>query len=965
MIFEPPVPGMRFLAHEVVQTSAMDCGPASLKSILEGFGIPVSYGRLREACQTDVDGTSIDTIEDLAVQLGLQAEQIMIPSDHIIIEEAQVLPAIAVIRLPNGLTHFLVLWGRFGNRLQLMDPASGRRWTSWDRFRHELYTHTMPVDAQAWRDWAGSPGMIEPLKRRMLNLELGGEQIETLIEDALIDPGWYSLAALDAAVRMVTALVDARGIEKGTIAGNLLVEFIARSRQNPPVGDSGDVVRDAQRVDSPGDAPQALTIPEVYWSVTPLPIQAGDPGAPMLLLRGAVLVRITGVQEAPQPGEAGTGATAVEFETSAVETLTTPQPLSPDLVAALSEPATRPEREIYHALKEDGLLTPVILVMALFIAALAVLVEALLLQGMLRVGESLGAGSQRFWAFVVMIAFVTLPLLLEIPLTSTVLRMGRRLETRLRIAFLEKIPRLGDRYFRSRLTSDMTQRAYELRQLRSLPDLGVQLLRLFFQLILTTLGIIWLDPPSALVAILGTALFIVFSFLSTPVMQESEMRFRTNTGALSRFYLDALLGLVPIKSHGAERSLRRQHEMQLFEWMRTGRQMYNLSSFIQGAGVLIYTVFSVLIVFSYLVRGGNPASMLLLFYWTLSLPTIGASLAGAVQQYPMLRSRYLRLLEPLGAPDEEEAWVAGGEAAPVGETADPLESENQVGPVRVSIQDVDLVAGGNPILEDISVDFRAGEHVAIIGPSGAGKSSLVGLLLGWHRPARGRILVDDLPLDGMSMRKLRRSTAWVDPAVQLWNWSFYENLRFGSQEEASAPMGQVIRDADLFSVLERLPDGLKTPLGEGGGLVSGGEGQRVRLGRALMKQQVRLVVLDEPFRGLDRQTRRDMLRRARDHWGQATLLCVTHDVAETRSFERVLVIEQGRIVEDGSPQSLEQDPDSHYSAMLAADERVYQDFWSDPGWRKWVIADGKLEEHQPAEQSLNKGTSSAGPLQQR
>jgi ABC-type bacteriocin/lantibiotic exporter with double-glycine peptidase domain len=72
--------GRRWVVPEVVQTSAMDCGPAALKCILEGFGIPVSYGRLREACQTYVDGTSIDTMEEVAVQLGLDAEQIMLPA---------------------------------------------------------------------------------------------------------------------------------------------------------------------------------------------------------------------------------------------------------------------------------------------------------------------------------------------------------------------------------------------------------------------------------------------------------------------------------------------------------------------------------------------------------------------------------------------------------------------------------------------------------------------------------------------------------------------------------------------------------------------------------------------------------------------------------------------------------------------------------------------------------------------
>ncbi|MBV9403854.1 MAG: hypothetical protein JO211_00810, partial [Acidobacteriaceae bacterium] len=80
----------------------MDCGPAALKCLLDGFGRPVSYGRLREACQTGIDGTSIDTMEAVAGQLGLQAEQIMLPLDHLFIAEAQTLPAIVVVKLPNG-----------------------------------------------------------------------------------------------------------------------------------------------------------------------------------------------------------------------------------------------------------------------------------------------------------------------------------------------------------------------------------------------------------------------------------------------------------------------------------------------------------------------------------------------------------------------------------------------------------------------------------------------------------------------------------------------------------------------------------------------------------------------------------------------------------------------------------------------------------------------------------------------
>src|ERR671919_2112529 len=172
----------RFFVPEVVQTSAMDCGPASLKCLLEGFGIAVSYGRLREACQTDVDGTSIDTLEEVAVQLGLEAEQMMLPVDHVLLPEAQALPAIAIVRLPSGVTHFVVAWRRHGPVVQLMDPATGRRWPTGQRFLHELYVHTMPFPAAAWREWAGSEACLGALRRRLEQVGLSGRTMTGLVE---------------------------------------------------------------------------------------------------------------------------------------------------------------------------------------------------------------------------------------------------------------------------------------------------------------------------------------------------------------------------------------------------------------------------------------------------------------------------------------------------------------------------------------------------------------------------------------------------------------------------------------------------------------------------------------------------------------------------------------------------------------------------------------------------------------
>ena len=202
-----PLKARRLIIPEVVQTSAMDCGPASLKSLFEGFGVSLSYGRLREACQTDVDGTSIDTVEDLAVQLGFGAQQTMMPVDHVLLPEARALPAIVVTSLPNGSNHFVVVWRRHGRFVQVMDPATGRRWPIHERFLQEVYTHILPVPAAAWRKWAGSDEFTGPLRRRLNDLSVTHAASEHLINSALGDSSWHSVASLDAATRMIQVMI--------------------------------------------------------------------------------------------------------------------------------------------------------------------------------------------------------------------------------------------------------------------------------------------------------------------------------------------------------------------------------------------------------------------------------------------------------------------------------------------------------------------------------------------------------------------------------------------------------------------------------------------------------------------------------------------------------------------------------------------------------------------------------------
>ncbi len=862
----------RFLVPEVVQTSNMDCGPAALKCLLEGLGINVHYGRLREACQTDVDGTSIDTLEVVANQLGVQAEQIMLPVDHVLLPPARALPAIAVVVLPNGITHFVVVWRCHGQYVQIMDPAIGRRFVPRERFLNELYVHKMPVPSRDWREYAGTDDFLGPLRQRLAQLEIP----DTLLQTAAADPGWRRIAALDAGVRMLESIAASGAIHRGPHSHRVLDTFLENDD----------------------------TIPEHYWSVRPAP----QPG--QLLLRGAVLVRAS-----PQPSRGRQEAL--------------PQTSSPELIAALQQPPAQPGRELLQLLRADGVLTPTAIAVSLALASGAVIIEAVLFRALLDVSQL--SPNQRLAGLTALIAFSAALLLLEIPLASSLLRFGRRLEIRLRLAFLNKIPRLGDRYFQSRLKSDMAERSHSIHLIRRLPELGGQLLRYGFEIVFTTAGIVWLDPFSAPIALAAALAAVAIPLLSQPLLIERDLRLRTHSGALCHFYLDALLGLVAIHTHGAQPAVRRQHESLLAEWARAGLNLQRTVISLEALQFLTGFVLAIWLLASHLSRAGESGVVLLLVYWALNLPALGQEVAIIAWQYPSYRNVTLRLLEPLGAIDRRVLPPSGTSSPPTA-------------PAAIAFQNVSVTAAGHTVLEQIHLTVRPGEHVAIVGPSGAGKSSLVGTLLGWYRPSTGRILVDGEELDESRVEALRPHIAWVDPAVQLWNRTVIENLQYGLPAAARMSVDEVIDAADLRRVLERLPEGLDTALGEGGGLVSGGEGQRVRLGRALLRPNVRLVILDEPFRGLDFDQRRILLARARELWKDATLLSISHDISETLTFDRVLVIEEGRLVEDGRPSELAQKQESRFPSMLQAERAIREQIWAEGPWRHLKLEEGALTE---------------------
>jgi ATP-binding cassette subfamily B protein len=490
------------------------------------------------------------------------------------------------------------------------------------------------------------------------------------------------------------------------------------------------------------------------------------------------------------------------------------------------------------------------------------------------------------------------------------------------------VPRLPDRYFQSRLISDMASRAHALQLLRELPAVAGLAGSLAGTLLFTAGAIAWLYPGAALPAVAAAVAAVAVPLLFRRPLLERDLRVRESGAALSRFHLDALLGACAIQAHAAEPALMHAHARQLDGWVAAGLRRQALIV----AAEAIQSALSIACVVWLIVgqaAAGWHAGLLLLTFWAVSIPAIGAELATVLWSLPLLRNTILRCLEPLGSPELDVGAAAPPDAPSAG--------------VSVDIDDVTVLAGGHTVLDRVTLRIAPGEHVAIVGPSGSGKSSLVGLLLGWHEPAEGRLLVDRQPLSSAARAALRQTTAWIDPQVHLFKTSVFENVRFG-QNDAAGDTAAEAGDAALVDLLRRLPDGLQTLVGDRGGALSAGEGQRIRIARALARRDARLAVLDEPARGLNRDRRRQLLADARRHFRTATVLAITHDLSDTLDFDRVVVLDSGRILEHGTPAVLAADPMSRYASLLAEERAVRQDVWSHPRWRRLRMEKGTLRE---------------------
>ena len=236
---------------------------------------------------------------------------------------------------------------------------------------------------------------------------------------------------------------------------------------------------------------------------------------------------------------------------------------------------------------------------------------------------------------------------------------------------------------------------------------------------------------------------------------------------------------------------------------------------------------------------------------------------------------------------------------------------------QIEYRDVELAYDpGRPVISQLNLSIAPGESVALVGPSGAGKSSMVNLLPRFYDVTSGQVLIDGKDIREYTLASLRQQIGIVQQDVFLFDGTIRENVLYGRLDASEAEVEEAIRAAKLDQVIEQLPDGLDTAIGERGVRLSGGQKQRLSIARIFLKNPS-ILILDEATSALDTQTEQyiqqsfDQLTKGR------TSLIIAHRLATIQHVDRIVVVTEAGVVESGSHQELLA-LDGHYAALYRA-----------------------------------------------
>ena len=222
----------------------------------------------------------------------------------------------------------------------------------------------------------------------------------------------------------------------------------------------------------------------------------------------------------------------------------------------------------------------------------------------------------------------------------------------------------------------------------------------------------------------------------------------------------------------------------------------------------------------------------------------------------------------------------------------------------ITLKDITFSYDGiNPVLKDINLSVKSGEIVAIVGPSGSGKSTLSNLIPRFFEITNGNLFIDGMDIRDVTLKSLRDQIAIVTQQTILFNDTIRNNISYGDPDRSETDIREAARAAYALNFIEQLPQGFDTIIGESGVRLSGGERQRLSIARAILKNAP-ILVLDEATSALDSESEREVQRALENLMKDRTTLVIAHRLSTIKNADRIIVIKDGVIIEEGSHETL-------------------------------------------------------------
>jgi len=406
--------------------------------------------------------------------------------------------------------------------------------------------------------------------------------------------------------------------------------------------------------------------------------------------------------------------------------------------------------------------------------------------------------------------------------------------------------------------------------------------------------LIALDPLLFAVSLAVLPLSVVALVRYRRRLEDSIAAVRDRSAGIGTFLIEALQGMRLVVTHNAqEREAARFRERNdaFIDSLMHMRRLTYLSGGVPGLLLALGTG-AVFLVGGWRVIDGRITMGTLVAFVAYQMRLLGPvqGLMGLYASVATARVSLRRVHEILDTPPEVSE-AAG---------ASPLSSARG----EVVLDDVTFTFDrGASVLDRASLTIRAGERVAIVGASGGGKSTIADLLVRQLDPAGGRVLLDGRDLRDLRLADVRRHVVVVEQDPFIFNTTVADNVRYARPEASAADVAAAARAAGLAELLDRLPQGIDTPVGERGRALSAGERQRVAIARAFLADPA-VLVLDEATAAIDPATEAQVMAGYEAVMRGRTTIVISHRLQPARQADRVVVLNQGRIVEDGTADTL-------------------------------------------------------------